>query len=71
MSDRKQPPLLTIDDVSKFVGLPVSTIYSQRHKRVGIGALGLRIGRHLRWRPSDIEAWLDAQSEKAQEEAVG
>ncbi len=63
--------LLEIGQVSKLVGLPESTLYQQRHRRVGIGALAIRVGRHLRWRPSDIEAWLDAQSEKAQEEAVG
>ena len=63
--------LLDIRGVSDVVGLPVATLYQQRHRRVGVGALAIRVGRHLRWRPEDIEAWLDAQSEKAQEEAVG
>lgn len=69
MSDRERTPLLTIEDVSEFIGLPVSTIYSQRYKRVGVGALALRIGRHLRWRPEDIDRWLDEQSEQARKEA--
>lgn len=63
--------LLDIRGVSDVVGLPVATLYQQRHRRIGVGALAIRVGRHLRWRPEDIEAWLDAQSEKAQEEAVG
>jgi len=63
--------LLDISQVSEAAGLPKATLYQQRHRRVGIGALAIRVGRHLRWRPGDIEAWLDAQSEKAQEEAVG
>lgn len=63
--------LLDIQDVSDVVGLPVATLYQQRHRRIGVGALAIRVGRHLRWRPEDIEAWLDAQSEKAQKEAVG
>ena len=63
--------LLHVNEVAESMGLPVATLYQQRHRRVGVGALAIRVGRHLRWRPEDIEAWLDAQSEKAQEEAVG
>jgi predicted DNA-binding transcriptional regulator AlpA len=61
--------LLSIKEVSEFVGLPISTIYSQRQRRVGIGALGIPIGRHLRWRLSDIDTWLDAQVEQARAES--
>lgn len=63
--------LLEIEEVSTIVGLPIPTLYQQRHKRVGIGALALRVGRHLRWRPEDIERWLDEQTARAKEEAVG
>ena len=42
--------LLEISQVSEIVGLSESTLYQQRHRRVGIGALALRVGRHLRWR---------------------
>ncbi len=63
--------LLDIESVSEVIGLPVATLYQQRHRRVGIGALAIRAGKHLRWRPEDIEAWLNKQSEKAREEAVG
>ncbi len=69
MSELK--PLLTVEEVSRIVGLPVSTIYQQRHRRVGVGALGWRAGKHLRWSPQSIERWIDEQSAKAQEEAVG
>lgn len=63
--------LLDIHEVSEVIGLPVATLYQQRHRRVGIGGLAFRAGRHLRWRPEDIERWLDEQSERAQAEAVG
>lgn len=62
--------LLDIRGVSRVVGLPVGTLYQQRHRRVGVGALAIVVGRHLRWRPEDIEAWLDEQSAKAREEAA-
>ena len=63
--------LLDIRGTSNIVGLPVATLYQQRHRRIGVGALAIRVGRHLRWRPEDIEGWLDRQSEKAREEALG
>ena len=63
--------LLGIQEVSALSGLPVSTLYQQRYKRVGIGALAISVGRHLKWRPEDIERWLDEQTERAREEAVG
>ena len=63
--------LLEIEEVATIVGLPIPTLYQQRHKRVGIGALAIKVGRHLRWRPEDIERWLDQRTERAREEAVG
>lgn len=63
--------LLDIRGVSDVVGLPVATLYQQRHRRIGVGALAIRVGRHLRWRPEDIEAWLDEKSGQARKEAVG
>lgn len=62
--------LLEISEVAELVGLPQSTIYQQRHRRVGIGGLAIRVGRHLRWRPEDLERWLEEQAEQAREEAV-
>ena len=59
MSDRK--PLATLDQVAAFTGLTAATLYDQRHRGVGIGAQGIRIGRHLRWRWADIDTWLDSQ----------
>ena len=63
--------LLDIHEVYEIVSLPVATIYQQRHRRVGVGALGWRAGKHLRWDPKSLERWIDEQSAKAQEEAVG
>ena len=64
-------PLLTVEDVSRIVGLPVSTIYQQRHRRVGVGALAFRAGKHLRFDPNRLQRWIDEHSAKASDEAVG
>jgi len=51
--------LLSIAELAAYLGVPVATIYRWRHQRRG--PLGYRIGRHVRYRTSDIERWLETQ----------
>ncbi len=53
--------LWTPTDVADFLGVPIQTIYQWRSR--GTGPAGRRIGKHLRYKPDDVEAWFDAQSE--------
>jgi excisionase family DNA binding protein len=57
-------PLLSPDEVAVFLGIPVKTLYQWRYK--GVGPRGLRIGRHVRYRSADVEAWLREVEEKGQ-----
>lgn len=50
--------LWSVDELATFLGVPVATIYQWRHKKYGPPAR--RVGKHLRYRPADVEAWLDA-----------
>lgn len=51
--------LWTLDEVSTYLGIPKETLYQWRYK--GYGPKGARIGKHLRYRPEDVEAWVDGQ----------
>ncbi len=51
--------LLSVAELAAFLGVPVATIYRWRHQRRG--PIGYRVGRHVRYRPRDIERWLQAQ----------
>lgn len=52
--------LWTPEEVSAYLGgVPVSTLYQWRYK--GIGPRSRRVGRHLRYRPEDVRAWVDEQ----------
>jgi predicted DNA-binding transcriptional regulator AlpA len=53
-------PLWTIEDVSTFLGVPVATLYQWRYSRTGPRAS--RVGRHLRYDPADVRAWLDERA---------
>ena len=48
--------LLTIRELAVYLDVPVKTLYAWRYR--GEGPIGFRIGRHVRYRWSDVEAWI-------------
>ncbi|MBK3634395.1 helix-turn-helix domain-containing protein [Streptomyces sp. MBT97] len=55
---------LTPEDLVEMFELPsVETVYQWRRKRTG--PRGFRVGRHLRFDPADVRAWVDSQREGA------
>lgn len=57
-------PLLTPKDLARDLGgddgeFPVATLAQWRHR--GIGPRYLIIGRHVRYRRGDVDAWIEAQ----------
>jgi excisionase family DNA binding protein len=52
-------PLGTTEQVAEYLGVPVRTLELWRHK--GAGPKYARVGKYVRYRWSDVEAWLAAQ----------
>lgn len=50
-----------IEDVSAYLGVPVGTLYQWRSR--GFGPTGRRVGKYVRYKPEDVEAWYEAQAE--------
>ena len=57
----RREKLMSVDELSDYLGIPVATLYQWRHK--GTGPPAFRVGRHLRYDPGDVSAWLDGQNE--------
>ena len=55
-----EEPLLTPDELAAFLRVPVATIQSWRTKRTG--PRGYRVGKHVRYRRADVEAWLERRA---------
>lgn len=55
--------LHTPESLSDLLGVPVATLY--RWRTTGGGPPALRIGRHLRYRPADVERWLDERARES------
>ena len=49
--------LLSTDEVARLLIVPVATLYTWRYK--GTGPKAYRVGKHLRYRLSDVLAWLE------------
>ncbi len=51
--------LLTTEQVAEVLGVPRATLWQWRSH--GKGPKGLRVGRHVRYRATDIDRWIAAQ----------
>lgn len=54
-------PLLSIEDLAEYLGVPVTTIYDWRVD--GKGPCGVRVGRHVKFTVTDVLAWIDNHRE--------
>jgi excisionase family DNA binding protein len=54
-------PLMTPQEVAAFLGLPIATLQAWRAKRSG--PRGYRVGKHVRYRREDVEAWLEEHAD--------
>jgi excisionase family DNA binding protein len=45
-----------VKDVAAYLDVPAQTIYQWR--TTGYGPKGVRVGRHVRYRPEDVRAWV-------------
>ena len=49
-------PLIDVQQLADYLDVPVKTLYAWRYRRQGPPAF--RVGRHLRYRRSDIQRWI-------------
>jgi excisionase family DNA binding protein len=51
--------LLTVEELADYLVVPVATLYQWRYRREG--PPGFRVGRYIRYRRTDVEAWIERQ----------
>jgi excisionase family DNA binding protein len=54
---------LTPDDLCALLSVPLETVYAWRKKRTG--PPGFRVGKHLRYDPAAVRAWVNEQMSDA------
>jgi len=50
--------ILTIDQAAAYLAIPKATLYTWRTRRVGFGPRAVKLGGCLRYRRSDLDAWV-------------
>ena len=63
LEEAEQPEIMVPEEAAAFLRVPVGTLYAWRYK--GQGPPASRVGRHLRYRRSDVEEWLDQMRKTA------
>lgn len=56
--------LLSPQRLANYLGVPLATVYRWRCE--GTGPRGIKVGKHVRYRQRDVEAWLDTRSDPDQ-----
>jgi excisionase family DNA binding protein len=54
--------LLSPAELAEYLDVPLRTVYVWRS--VGTGPQGIRVGKHVRYRPADVDRWLDQQADQ-------
>jgi excisionase family DNA binding protein len=67
MAPQRADEWISIAQLADEFGIPVRTIYNWRSQ--GKGPRGHSIGRHVRFKRSDVDRWAEAQADDR--EAVG
>jgi excisionase family DNA binding protein len=53
---------MTLEDLSTYLDIPVKTLRKWRVE--GTGPRAFKVGRHLRFRRNDIDAWLEERADR-------
>jgi len=59
MSVTEPERLLSPRQLAAYSNVSVATVYDWRHRRSG--PPGFRVGKHVRYRRSDVDSWIDDQ----------
>ncbi len=55
--------LWSTQETAEFLGLPRSTLHQLNYK--GTGPRSYKVGRHRRYDPADVQAWLESRASDA------
>ncbi len=64
---RNEDEWLSLEEIADELDVPIRSLYNQRTK--GTGVPGYKIGRHVRVRRSEFDAWLAARRDEPQDAA--
>jgi excisionase family DNA binding protein len=61
-TDRETPPYYSPEGLAALLNVPVGTVYRWNYERTGPPRV--RVGKHVRYRREDVEAWISSRTER-------
>ena len=55
--------LIGVAELARLLGVPEATVYGWNHK--GTGPRPIRVGKYVRYAPSEVRRWIDSQTASA------
>jgi excisionase family DNA binding protein len=49
--------IMTLGEVADYLRVPQATLYCWRYR--GVGPIGVRVGRHIRYSRSEVDRWFN------------
>lgn len=62
-------PLMSAEEVGEIIGRPARTLRQWRY--LGKGPKYVKVGATVRYRPADVEAWIEAQAKEPADHKKG
>lgn len=59
-NDARAREFLTPEALSEMLGVPKATVYKWNHS--GTGPRFIRVGKHVRYRRADVDAWVELKA---------
>lgn len=64
------PATMGVAQAADYLGVAKSTLYTWRTRRPGFGPRAVKAGGALRYRRSDLDAWIEAHAEELEPQLV-
>ena len=64
MSTEARSEYLTVEEVADLFRVSISALYTQRYRSEPPGVLGVKVGRRLLWKRSELDVWWTSQQER-------
>jgi excisionase family DNA binding protein len=65
------PDLMVPEEAAQYIRLPISGIYERTHPGAADPIPHIRVGRLLRFRPADLDRWMEARNTARPKKAAG
>lgn len=69
MAATQLQPLMSTEDLGDYLGISADSVRKMRRRDAGLRAIGIPVGKNIKYRPEDVQTWLDERRAQANQRA--